>query len=131
MFLNITQESKMIYFTHNTVRWLKKFKNLWSIQESHESSPAEIEEGIKKSLEQEYLEKKESQLNELFSVFKDEETTFEERTIENPKEYDAGDVQLDELFDKSDLESHYELNVVEAKLDGSDDHLIDVEKIEP
>lgn len=113
------------------MRWLKKFKNLWSIENVKQSSDDELEEDNKKSLEKKYLDKQEIALNEAYSILEEDETVLEDSLIEPSKEYDAGDVNVEELLHNKPLESHYELNIIDAELDGSDEHLINVEKIEP
>ena len=113
------------------MRWLKKFKNLWSIENVEQSSDDELEEDNKKSLEKKYLDKQEIALNEAYSILEEDETVLEDSLIEPSKEYDAGDVNVEELLHNKPLESHYELNIIDAELDGSDEHLINVEKIEP
>ncbi len=113
------------------MRWLKKFKNLWSIENVEQSSDDELEEDNKKSLEKKYLDKQEIALNEAYSILEEDETVLEDSLIEPSKEYDAGDVNVEELLHNKPLESHYELNIIDAELEGSDEHLINVEKIEP
>lgn len=113
------------------MRWLKKFKNLWSIENVEQSSDDELEEDNKKLLEKKYLDKQEIALNQAYSILEEDETVLEDSLIEPSKEYDAGDVNVEELLHNKPLESHYELNIIDAELDGSDEHLINVEKIEP
>jgi hypothetical protein len=43
----------------------------------------------------------------------------------------VGDVMVEELLEDKPLESHYGLNIVEAKVEGADEHLIDAKHIEP
>ena len=42
-----------------------------------------------------------------------------------------GEVNIEDLLEEKTLESHYELNIVDAKVEGSDEHLIGVKQIEP
>ncbi|MBJ24304.1 MAG: hypothetical protein CMB64_06505 [Euryarchaeota archaeon] len=113
------------------MRWLKKFKDLWSVEETKIVSPEEVEREKIKILEKKYLEKKASELKQISSILDDEETQLPEPNLEKPKEYDVGEIDVEDLFDEGNLESHYELNVINAQLEGSDNHLIDVEQIEP
>ena len=38
---------------------------------------------------------------------------------------------MDELLNDSKLESHYGLNIIDAEIEDTDEHLIDAEQIEP
>ena len=113
------------------MRWLKKFKHLWSVEKPEPLSPAELEKGNIKKLEKEYSQKKDLELKDAHSVLESEETSPEEIYIKKAKEYDVGEIEADELLDESKLESHYGLNVINAELEGSDDHLLGAEQIEP
>ena len=41
------------------------------------------------------------------------------------------DVEIDDLLENNELESNYQLNVIDANLDGADEHLVGVKHIEP
>ena len=121
----------MYLFPRLIVRWLKKFEHLWKVEVNEDLSAEEIENNKSKKLEEEYLEKKQSELNEAYSVLGDQDTKIEEEQALDPEEYDVGEVEVEYLLEKNNLDSHYDLNVVEAKIEDSDTHLLGAKKIEP
>tara|TARA_B100001123_G_C15035561_1_gene917206 strand:- start:45 stop:389 length:345 start_codon:yes stop_codon:yes gene_type:complete len=113
------------------VRWLKKFKHLWRVEVREPPSFEELETKASKNLEEDYEQKKSVEIDEAVSTLEDDETLLEEIEAHSAPDYDVGEVEMEDLLEESKLESHYGLNLVDAKIEDADEHLIDVEHIEP
>jgi len=113
------------------VRWLKKFKHLWRVEIREPPTFEELESKASKTLEEDYEEKKNTEIDDAFSTLEGEETPIEETKAHSAPDYDVGEVNIEDLLEEKTLESHYELNIVDAKVEGSDEHLIGVKQIEP
>ena len=113
------------------MRWLKKFKHLWSVEDQELASFEELESQTSETLEKEYQEKKNTELFQALSTLESEETKLEEPEVKLADEYDVGDVTTDDLLIETELESNYNKNIIEANLEGSDDYLIKAKKITP
>lgn len=113
------------------MRWLKKFKHLWRVEIRSPPTFEELESKAKKDLEQDYEEKKNTEIDDALLALEGEETPLEKIHLDSPSDYDVGEVNVEDLLDDESLESHYELNVVEAKVEGADEHLLDAKHIEP
>ena len=113
------------------MRWLKKFKHLWRVEIREPPTFEELESKASKNLEEDYEEKKNNEIDDAFSTLEGEETPLEETPAHSAPDYDVGDVVIEDLLDEKKLESHYELNIVDAKVEGSDEHLIGAKHIEP
>tara|TARA_B100000945_G_scaffold193632_1_gene155402 strand:+ start:875 stop:1216 length:342 start_codon:yes stop_codon:yes gene_type:complete len=113
------------------VRWLKKFKHLWSVEIKEAPTFDELENQTEKKLKEDYKEKKNAEIENVFSTLESDETEVESEEIQSAPDYDVGEVEVDDLLENQELESHYQLNIVDAKVDGSDEHLVGVEHIEP
>ena len=42
-----------------------------------------------------------------------------------------GEVEVQDLLENKELESHYQLNIIDANVEGADEHLIGAKHIEP
>ncbi|MBK00774.1 MAG: hypothetical protein CMB48_07520 [Euryarchaeota archaeon] len=113
------------------MRWLKKFKHLWSVEIKEAPTFDELENQTEKKLKEDYKEKKNAEIENVFSTLESDETEVESEEIQSAPDYDVGEVEVDDLLENQELESHYQLNIVDAKVDGSDEHLVGVEHIEP
>ena len=113
------------------MRWLKKFKDLWSVEIREPPTFEELESKASKTLEEDYEEKKNTEIDDAFSTLEGDETPLEEALVNSAPDYDVGEVTVEDLLEEKKLESHYELNIVDAKIEGSDEHLIGVKQVEP
>ncbi len=113
------------------VRWLKKFKHLWKVEIKEPPTFEELESQAEKSLEEDYQKKKNTEIENVFSTLESEETLIETDEIHSAPDYDVGEVEIDDLLENNELESNYQLNVIDANLDGADGHLVGVKHIEP
>lgn len=113
------------------VRWLKKFQHLWRVKIREPPTFEELEDKATKNLEQDYEEKKNTEMEDAFSTLEGEETPIEKIQLDPASDYDVGDVMVEDLLEDESLESHYGLNIVEAKVEGADEHLINAKHIEP
>ncbi len=113
------------------MRWLKKFKHLWKVEIKEPPTFEEIENQTVKHLEQNYEEKKKAEIENVFSELGSAETLIESDEIQEALEYDVGEVEVEDLLENKELESHYQLNIVDANVDGADEHLIGAKHIEP
>ncbi len=113
------------------MRWLKKFKHLWRVEIRDPPTFEELENKVSKNLEEDYEEKKNTEIDDAFTTLEGEEAPFEEIEAHSAPDYDVGEVEMDELLSDSTLESHYGLNIVDAEVENTDTHLIDAEHIEP
>ena len=113
------------------MRWLKKFKHLWRVEIREPPTFEELESKASKTLEEDYEEKKNTEIDDAFSTLEGDETPLEEALVNSAPDYDVGEVNVEDLLEEKKLESHYELNIVDAKIEGSDEHLIGVKQVEP
>ena len=113
------------------MRWLKKFKHLWRVEIKEPPTFEELESKASKTLEEDYEEKKNTEIDDAFSTLEGDETPLEEALVNSAPDYDVGEVTVEDLLEEKKLESHYELNIVDAKIEGSDEHLIGVKQVEP
>lgn len=114
------------------MRWLARFRHLWSVEEV--AAPAfEVEEQrAKAGLEEQYGQLRTDEIKaSLEALDAEDETPATEDEITPAQAYDVGEVEPEDLLEEEGVESHYSLNIVDADLEGSDEHLIDVEQIEP
>ena len=113
------------------MRWLKKFKHLWNVEIKEPPTFEEIENQTVKNLEEDYEEKKKAEIENVFSELESDETPIESDEILEAPEYDVGEVEVQDLLENKELESHYQLNIVDANVEGADEHLIGAKHIEP
>ena len=113
------------------MRWLKKFKHLWRVEIREPPTFEELESKASKTLEEDYEEKKNTEIDDAFLTLEGEETPPEEALVNSAPDYDVGEVKVEDLLEEKNLESHYELNIVDAEIEGSDEHLIGVKQVEP
>ncbi|MAK04282.1 MAG: hypothetical protein CMA03_00140 [Euryarchaeota archaeon] len=113
------------------MRWLKKFKHLWSVEIKEPPTFDELENQTEKKLKEDYKEKKNAEIENVFSTLESDESEVEREEIQSAPDYDVGEVEVDDLLENKELESHYQLNIVDAKVEGSDEHLIGAKHIEP
>ncbi len=113
------------------MRWLKKFKHLWRVEVRDPPTFEELESKASKTLEEDYEEKKNTEIEDAFSTLEGDNTPLEEALVNSAPDYDVGEVTVDDLLEEKNLESHYELNIVDAEIEGSDEHLIGVKQVEP
>ena len=113
------------------MRWLKKFKHLWRVEIREPPTFEELESKASKTLEEDYEEKKNTEIDDAFSTLEGDETPLEKALVNSAPDYDVGEVTVEDLLEEKKLESHYELNIVDAKIEGSDEHLIGVKQVEP
>ena len=98
------------------MRWLKKFKHLWSVEIKEPPTFDELESQAEKNLEEDYEDKKNAEIENVFSTLESEETSIGSEEIHSAPDYDVGDVEVDDLLENNELESHYQLNVIEHLL---------------
>ena len=72
-----------------------------------------------------------SEIENVFSELESDETLIESDEILEAPEYDVGEVEVQDLLENKELESHYQLNIVDANVEGADEHLIGAKHIEP
>ena len=77
------------------VRWLKKFKHLWKVEIKEPPTFDELESQAEKNLEEDYQEKKNTEIENVFSTLESEETLIETDEIHSAPDYDVGEVEID------------------------------------
>ena len=114
------------------MRWLQRFRHLWTVEDITPPNFEEEEHRTKVALEDQYSDIRRDELEASIDTLSEdvEETLKQEKSTPSP-DYDVGDVVPTDLLNEEESESHYSINVVDAEIEGADNHLIGVEHVEP
>jgi len=114
------------------MRWLLRFRHLWRVEPAQPPSFEADEQRAKTGLEHAYRDQKQEDLDTSIEVLsEDADEPREEEQGSPAPAYDVGEVDSEDLLSEEADESHYSMDVVEARIEGADEHLLEAEHIEP